>query len=157
MRVRVTIPTLTETVEQMKIVLNHIDHLWSLDTRTAEWLIGNMLFATGVALLMTDVSSSIQYANMLELAPLAVWTTAFLVTSVQIYASIIIRFQTYTLMFMRAVGIFVSTVLFAVMAGAQVTAGEYEGTAAYIAFFVSSFYCLLNILSKIPRKQVAHD
>ena len=133
----------------MRSLLEYVDHLWSLDTRTAEWLIGNMLFATGIGMLLTENG---YYTELFTMAPMAFWEAIFLGNAVMIYISIIVRSEGSVMLHMRAFAIVISTVLFANMLVLQAQMGEEEGTAIYIAFAVSALYCFLNVMSKVPKK-----
>ena len=131
----------------MTSMLNLFHRLWDFDTRTAEWLIGNMLLSTTVGLIW---GAADDYANLLEVTDLETWILASVVLGAVTYASLLLAHAS----FLRFVAQLFNTAFFAAMIVIQLKADHPIGVAVYMTFFVSSVYCFVNVASKLPKIRI---
>lgn len=129
--------------------------LWSLDTRTAEWLIGNVFIARAFAMWAPgDAHSDALYGGFKAIIPYDhIWGTVYFVMGVTLWTSIIYNGRVKYSPYVRAAACSVGSAILAMMTVVFTNTWSITAAALYGSLAISCSYCVFNIASKIPIEQ----
>lgn len=126
--------------------------LWSLDTRTAEWLVGNVFIARAFAMWAPgEAHESDLYDGFKLIIPNDhVWGLLYFTMGVTLWTSIIYNGRVKYSPYVRLITCALGSSLLAMMAVVFSYTWSITAMALYGSLAISCSYCVLNIASKIP-------
>lgn len=136
-----------------RAIMEAVEWLWSLDTRTAEWLIGNVFICRAIAMWMPgDAHESELYQGFKDILPNDfLWGLLYFSIGIVPYIAIIWNGRYRHSPLLRAFALVGASSILAMMT--VVFAGTFSvtATALYGSLALSAIYCVFNIAAKMPR------
>lgn len=136
-----------------QFTLETIEWLWSLDTRTAEWIIGNVFIGRAIAMWLPGYALEDPiYDGFREIMPSdTVWGLFYAIIGATLWTSIIWNGRYRHSPLIRAGACTFAAAILAMMTVVFASTWSVTATAMYSSLAVSAVYCVLNIMAKVPK------